>query len=326
MGRTLLLTHADCDGICAGALALSAFPGSRVFFTKPVSLLADLMDNGNDSGHSKPERIVICDIALTKRDALAILDELKNRYDAGSELLYFDHHPLPSGITERNLRFMNALSHAENACTAEQVYRHFKNQLPAEKSWLAVYGAIGDYMDETHFSRQNMLNWDMHMLYFEVSTLVTGIKNDEFGSYGAKRDILRTLAKGKNPSDVPGLVQSAKGAVDREFRLYKFVKKKARAMDKIAYLEGIPAFGFRGPSALFAATVKDRPIGLCIYERAGHADITIRSRDPGLNLGKLAERAAEPISGSGGGLPRAAGARIPKGSLKQFLRKLDSLI
>lgn len=322
--KTLILTHSDCDGMCAGALALSMFPGSRVFFTKPVSFLSDLRYNEN--GHERPERIVICDLALTSRDARTIVDELRKMHDTGIELLYFDHHPLPKGITLKKLSFISALSHAEGACTAEQVYKYFEKQLPPECAWLAIYGAIGDYLDDTHFARQAMLNWDKRTLYFEVSTLVMGIKNDEFGNYGAKRDIVRTLAKGKNPSDVPGLVQAAKQAVDREFKLYEYVKKKAKSIRNIAYLEGIPAFGFRGPSALFAATVRDKPVGLCVYRRKNHIDITIRSRNPRLNLGRLAEQAAHEVDGSGGGLAGAAGARIAKNAFQAFVKKLNSLI
>jgi len=324
--KTLILTHADCDGICAGALALARYPGSRVFFTKPVSLLADLKYNGQQNQEQRFGRIVICDIALTKRDAPAILKELKSRKQKGTELLYFDHHPLPETVNRRQLSFLDVLSRSESACTAEQVYRHFQSELPRECVWLAIYGAIGDYLDNTSFIEQRLLNWDKRTIYFEVSTMVMGIKNDKFGTYDAKRKMAGMLAKGKNPSDIPGLVQAAKEAVNREFRLYKFVKKRAKAMGKVAYLEGIPAFGFRGPSALFAATVRNKPVGLCIYKRQEHLDITIRTRDPNLNLGKLAEQAAEAVGGSGGGLVGAAGARVPKNSLQQFLKKLNNLI
>ena len=60
--KTTILTHADCDGLCAGAIALAKFPDADVFFTKPVSFLYDFRD-------TKAERIVICDIALTKSHA-----------------------------------------------------------------------------------------------------------------------------------------------------------------------------------------------------------------------------------------------------------------
>ena len=39
---SIIFTHGDCDGICAGAVVKSAFPDSAVFFTSPVSLLGEL--------------------------------------------------------------------------------------------------------------------------------------------------------------------------------------------------------------------------------------------------------------------------------------------
>ena len=56
--KTVILTHADCDGICAGAIAKAKFREADVFFTKPVSFFHDLKN-------VNAERIVICDIAMT---------------------------------------------------------------------------------------------------------------------------------------------------------------------------------------------------------------------------------------------------------------------
>ena len=88
MPETTILTHADPDGICAGAVALSAFPGARVFFTKPTSFLSDLL-------HSDSRRVVITDIALTKQDAPRIVKLFGRMKSGGSTVLYFDHHIIP---------------------------------------------------------------------------------------------------------------------------------------------------------------------------------------------------------------------------------------
>ena len=70
MPETTILTHADPDGICAGAIALSRFPGSRVFFTRPTSFDSDLLN-------TESPRVVVTDIALTKQDAPAIAKLLR---------------------------------------------------------------------------------------------------------------------------------------------------------------------------------------------------------------------------------------------------------
>ena len=84
MPRLTILTHADCDGICAGSVALTKHPTAKVFFTKPVSLLNDLESTNADT-------IIITDIALTRRDTHNILREMERK----KEIYYFDHHPLP---------------------------------------------------------------------------------------------------------------------------------------------------------------------------------------------------------------------------------------
>jgi len=315
MLNTTILTHADCDGMCAGAVALARFPNANVFFTKPVSLYHDLLN-------TEAGRIIITDIALTKRDAPRILELFGKK----KEILYFDHHIIPKSIKKQDIvKRIKVFLHEENTSSSEMVYKYYQKDIPRERVWIAIYGAIGDYSDDTEFVRERILNWDRRALFFEVSTIVLGIKNDEFEGYDAKRRIVKTLARGENPSDIPGLVKSAKEAVNREFDLYEIIKKKAKTFGNIAYTKDLPSFGFRGPSALFAATAREKPLGLYAHTREKYIDVTMRSRTK-LKLNELAEDAAEAVSGSGGGHPEAAGAKIPVGSFNTFLKKLDKMI
>lgn len=320
MADITILTHADPDGICAGAIALSRFPGSAVFFTRPTSFYADLL-------HTETQMIVVTDIALTKQDAPRIVNLMEKRKQSGFEIFYFDHHTIPPTVSKASLRdSLNLYVHGRNVSASELIYRHYINEIPSERVWLALYGAIGDYSDDTPFSRKRIKSWDRRALFFEVSTISLGIKNEEFADYDGKRRVVRTLARGGNPSDVPGLVKSAKRAVNREFELYELIKEKAQTHGKIAYTKDIPSFGFRGPSALFAATVRDSKLGLCAHTRERYVDITMRTRDYSLKLNLLAEKAAEKVGGSGGGHSSAAGAKIPKGAFKKFLEELNKQI
>lgn len=313
---TVILTHGDGDGMCAGAIALSRFPDARVFFTKPVSLLKDLRyEAGGD-------RVIICDIALTRRDAGEILKLLGKK----KEVLYFDHHPVPQGVKGKVGNAVNLYVHDLNASASELIYRHYQNDLPKERVWPALYGAIADYSEDTDFVKERMRNWDHRAIYFEVSTLVLGIKADRFSRYDGKRRILKTMASGGNPSDVKGLVDFARLAVRKEFQIYRLVKSNAKRLGSIGYVKDLHLFGFRGPSALFAATVTDSPVGLSIYTRRKYLDITIRKRQGDFPLNLLAEKAAEGVGGSGGGHKEAAGARIPLDSLERFLKIINKVI
>jgi len=316
MPRITILTHADCDGICAGSIALSMYSSARVFFTKPVSLL-------NDLENTTADMIVITDIALNRRDAHNIMREMERK----KSILYFDHHPLPTGVSEAEVRsVVEKYVHKENVSASELIYREYSTEIPKERIWNAIYGAIGDYSDNTPFVKERLHNWDKISLYFEVSALIMGIKTESFGSYDSKRRIVKTMASGDNPTDIMGLVKAASEAVNREFDLYEMIKRMAKKTGKIGYVKQIHGFGFRGSSALFAATVTDAPIGICIDIKNNKIDVTIRTRDYKYKLNKIAEKAAESVNGSGGGLPSAAGARIPKGTLDRFIKKMNSLL
>jgi single-stranded-DNA-specific exonuclease len=316
--KTVILTHADCDGICSASIAKAKFHDAEVFFTKPVSFLSDLEQTNAD-------RIIIADIAITRRDAQKIAELLKIK-SRKTEISYFDHHVIPDVISEGEISSCVEYVHRLNVSASELIYRHYMKDIPRERVWIALYGAIGDYEDDTPFARERIQNWDKRALYFEVSTLILGIKNRQFATYDAKRDIVETMALGKNPSDVPGLVRSAKLAVTREFDLYEYVKEHAEKMGKIGVIMDLPHFGFRGPAALFAATVGNTEIGMIINERGDHIDITARKRNSKIELNKMMEEAADAVGGSGGGHPGAAGARIPRGALDKFMHQVNKYV
>jgi len=314
---TVILAHADCDGMCAAAIAQSRFTDADVFFTKPVSFLVDLKATDAD-------RLIVCDIAITKHDAREILKELEQK-GKRTEIYYFDHHNLPDGIDESEVK-AKVYVHKANVCTSELIYRHFAKDIPKERIWIALYGAIGDYDDNSPFAMEMIADWDKRALYFEVSTLIMGIKHSRFDNYDAKRSIVKTMATGGNPTDIKGLVEAAREEVGREFELYDFIKKNAEKFREIGVISNMPRFVFRGPAALFAATATESPLGICVFDRKRYIDITARKRRQDIKLDKLMEEAAEHVGGSGGGHAEAAGARIPEGTLKEFLSQVSRLL
>jgi single-stranded-DNA-specific exonuclease len=94
-------------------------------------------------------------------------------------------------------------------------------------------------------------------------------------------------------------------------------------MGKVGVIIDLPNFGFRGPAALFAATVTDTDVGMFISERGDHIDVTTRKRNTKVELNRMMEEAADSVGGSGGGHPAAAGARIPRGTLDKFMHHVN---
>jgi RecJ-like exonuclease len=316
--RTIILTHSDSDGICAGAIALSRFRGAEIFFTKPVSFFDDL------NSCSEADRIIITDIAITRKDISALMKLLEEKSRSG-EVLYFDHHPVPAKAKEKLARTLAVYVNGDGSAS-EAVYRHFQNEIPKERIWVAIYGAIGDYEERTEFVESRLRSWDARALYFEASMIVLGIKDREFDDYDSKRSMVQTLSEGRNPSDIPGLMEATRRAVKDEFSLYELVKKNAQKVGDVGFVKELYSFGFRGPSALFAATVTNSRVGVAAFARKNKLDITMRSCDYSLQLSSLAEDAAEAVGGSGGGHPHAAGARIPLEKFDEFIRELNKVL
>ncbi len=315
--KTVVLTHADADGICAGAIALSRFPGAEVFFTKPVSFYDDL--NSCEAG-----RIIITDIAITNRDISQVIKLLEEK-SKGSEVMYFDHHPLPERAREKLAEKLAVYVNGEGSAS-ELIYRHFQKDIPAERMWAAIYGAIGDYEEHTPFVEELLKKWDGRALYFEAAMIFLGIKDREFDDYETKRLIVQTLADGKNPSEITGLVEAARRAVRDEFLLYELVKRSAKKSGYAGFVRDISSFGFRGPSALFSATVTGGRVGVAAFVRRDKLDITLRSPEYSIDLSSLAEKAAEAVGGAGGGHSHAAGARIPLDKFDDFLAEVNKFL
>lgn len=315
--NTVIMTHSDSDGICAGAISRSRFRDAEIFFTKPVSFLDDLNSREAD-------RIVISDIAISRKDMTEVIRLLEEK-SRNCEILYFDHHPIPEKAKEKLERTLAVYVNGEGSAS-EAAYRHFQNDIAKERIWVAIYGAIGDYEEKTPFVEERLKKWDARALYFEASMIFLGIKDREFDDYDSKRKIVETLASGRNPSDIPGLMEAAKRAVKDEFNLYELVKKNAQKAGDVGFVRDLYSFGFRGPSALFSATVTNSRLGVAAYIRKNKLDITLRSADYSLELSALAENAAEAVGGSGGGHSHAAGARIPLERFDDFITEINRIL
>ena len=306
---SIIFTHGDCDGICAGAIAKSAFPDSTVFFTSPVSLLGELNNLARNYDY-----IVICDIAIDEKTVPQLkikLDEL----DAKSKIIYLDHHPLPEQ------KYNKSWFHHDDYSSSEQAYRTFENKLSRDMRRVAIYGAIGDF-SETPLIKKWERDWDTRTLYFYAGTLIQGIAH--LGrNYDHKRRILEALSEDLPPPEITGLLESAVIASRKEEELKEDVKHKVVKLRNLAYVQDIN--GFMSKAAIYAASYGNANVGIsCEYRSHKHVyDISVRRRNGDADLNTILRRVAPEHGGTGGGHSFAAGARIPGKELESFLYDLD---
>lgn len=309
--RTIILTHADSDGLCAGAVALAANPGSPLFFTNAVSVLPDLdQAKGFD-------RVVVCDIAInipTSARLKATVDDLARN----SEVIYIDHHPLPEGFEAK------WLTSDLTSSASEMTYRYFRNDLPADMSRVALYGAIGDYRDNSESIHEMVQDWDKRSLYYQAGTLSQGI---EIGrrDYEFKRWLVTQLSKNVQPSDIDVLAKNAIVASRQENELRKRVARDVVSLRNVSYVMDQNAC--MSKAAIYARVYGHTPVGLSAEYRDHRDAYDFSLRAVGnLNLNLILSTTTARYGGSGGGHPLAAGGRVPASRLKYFLKDLDEAV
>jgi RecJ-like exonuclease len=309
--RAIILTHGDSDGICAGAVALAANPDSPLFFTNAVSILADIdQARGFD-------RVIVCDIAVnipTAPHLKAKLDDIAR----DAEVIYIDHHPLPEGYRAEWL--ISDIS----SSASEMAYRYFKNDLHPDMSRVALYGAIGDYRDNSDSIHEMVQDWDKRSLYYQAGTLSQGI---EIGrrDYEFKRWLAARLAQNVQPSDLDVLAKNAVIASRLENALRKKVATDVVSMRNVSYVLNQNAC--MSKAAIYARVYGHTPVGIS-FEYRDHRDaydFSMRAKGD-LNLNLIVSATTAKYGGSGGGHPLAAGGRVPAKSLKYFLKDFDEAV
>jgi RecJ-like exonuclease len=314
-----LFIHGDSDGVVSGALA-KAYLESRgysveVVFTHPVGLLGDLKGFVGDA-----EGVFIADIALNELHVDEILKFLRNLGESRS-IVYIDHHPLPEGIDiPRNITWIH-----NNCCSASELtFKYFNSLgLDQEYSRVALYGAIGDYLDETPWVKQELSKWDKRAVYLEAGILIQGLEGSR-RDHNFKRKVVEHLSRNLLPSTMNELVEkSLKQSIEDE-KLRLWVKQNVSKHGRIAYVLNPP--GSIGRAANYAKIYGNVLVGIAIEERREGLYVMSLRTDPPIDLNKILRKLSRELGVNGGGHPQAAGARLPKDMFSTFLDKLDKEI
>ncbi len=317
MGRVVCLVHGDGDGVVSGALAYAYYfmRGHEhvVYFTHPAGLAEDLR------AFARPgDTVFIADVALSERD-LGEIEMLFRLYADRGELIYIDHHPEPLGLRPGELQ--GTIIHDTCCSASELVYRYLGGDLGYEYTRVALYGAIGDYLDETPWVRKVIEEWDKRTIYFEAGVLTQGLEGSR-RMHEFKREVVKHLAENRLPSALsPLLVRALIEAVNTE-EMRKWVKKNISTKQHIAYVVNPP--GSLGKAASYARIYGEKPVGLAAaHHHRNVMNMSLRCGRNKIDLNRILREIAPRLGGTGGGHPFAAGARIPVHRFNEFLDMLD---
>jgi RecJ-like exonuclease len=315
MSKSVVLTHGDLDGITSGAIALLVFPGSDFYFTRPSQVHQDLYRVAKD----KPDIVHVSDIAINSKKFSEVLRAL-DRFPESTEIHWTDHHPMTTK-ERRELEKRVDLVHDTGPCAAELVYRKFEGPLPEHALRLALYGAIGDYCDDTPFAQTHFDDVDKRTLYLEAGLLVQALQEIDYRK--ESKDLVHQLAMGIKPSSMDDIVSLALKATRIEHEVFRYVQQNARKLGPVGYVLDMPINGYRGKSAKFSAYVTDSKVGISARSSDEEVDMSIRRRGTKVDLNKTLNTILKDIEGSsGGGHPAAAGASLDRNDFPRFLQLL----
>ncbi|MGB9727133.1 MAG: DHHA1 domain-containing protein [Nitrososphaeria archaeon] len=306
-----IITHGDCDGICAGALVLSIYSDSKVIFSNPVRLYETLKKI------DKNETIIVCDVAVNE----VIFQSVGNFFKDFKSVIYIDHHPLSHEVSS-NLSSNVEVVHMLGASASELAFYRFKESINPDMGRIAVYGSIGDYLDNTMGVQKIIENWDKRTLYFQTGILIQALeaigKND-----GMKLDILNNLSKNILPSEIDSLTQLAVEASRNEERMREYVKRNAVKFGEIGYV--LDPKGPLGKAAIYARAYTGAHVGLAAEIKHGKVEMSLRTPF-NIDLNSILVKVTPKFDGVGGGHAKAAGAEVPYERFQEFLEALSNQI
>lgn len=316
MSKWILLVHGDSDGVCCGALfygyLLSKGIKPLVYFTHPVGLAKDLLEFT-----SSGDNIFIADIALSEIH-LSEINSILEKRARESEVIYIDHHPSPLSFNIHEIPH-TTLIHDTCCSASELTYRYLETMgIDPDYSRVGLYGAIGDYVDETPWVKREIEKWDKRSIYYEAGVLIQSLEGSR-KEYDLKRRIVELLASNRLPSSDPELLLRAFIQSRRDEELRIWVRKNIKVVNEVAYVENPP--GSLGRAANYARVYSGKSIGIAYEKRDNELVISLRS-SRGIDLNKILRKISRELKCSGGGHPQAAGARV---SIDKFRELLDLL-
>ncbi len=319
MTKSVVLSHGDLDGITSGAIALLVFPSSDFYFTRPSQVHQDMYRVAKD----KPDVVLVSDIAINSRKFDELIRAL-DRFPSSTKIHWIDHHPMTTKH-HRDLEKLVDLFHETGPSAAELVYRKFAESLPEHALRLALYGAIGDYCDDTPFAKTHFDDVDKRTLYLEAGILVQALQEIDYRR--ESKDLVHQLVMGIKPSSMNDIVSLALKATRIEHEVFRYVQQNARKLGQVGYILDMPINGYRGKSAKFSAYVTNSRVGISARSSDEEVDMSLRRRRTKLDLNKTLNIILKDLDGSsGGGHPAAAGASLDRNDFPKFLQSLAEYV
>ena len=205
--KTLCISHMeDADGISSAALIKQAFGGETILVDYPgmIDALETLRTD------EKLKTLFICDLGLNKQNSGNFVDLLTELRKKHVSITYVDHHHVEPKIIAQLKKIKVKLIHDTSECTSVLVYDSFKKKLPDHSVFIAVCGAITDYMENRPIASKLLQIYDRQFALINATVLTYNIVGHQ-----RKQDIdylyylVDELSESKFPHDIPNTYEFA---------------------------------------------------------------------------------------------------------------------
>ena len=320
--KTLCVSHMeDADGISSAALIKQAFGGETILVDYPgmIDALETLRTD------EKLKTLFICDLGLNKQNSGNFVDLLTELRKKHVSITYVDHHHVEPKIIAQLKKIKVKLIHDTSECTSVLVYDSFKKKLPDHSVFIAVCGAITDYMEDRPIASKLLQIYDRQFALISATVLTYNIVGHQ-----RKQDIdylyylVDELSESKFPHDIPNTYEFAQIQVGKLAEIISKVKASMKISKNLGHMEVLDS-GASG-AANFVLGFSGKDVAITYKERVdkGIYAVSVRgSPSCKTHLGKLVSSISGKLGGSGGGHDKACGAVIPKGKIKKFVQEMN---
>lgn len=304
----------DVDGLSSAALVLAARGGSfRVTDYDELFDELDAIPAGTDS-------LVMCDLGTdtAKFDRFSSkLTELSRKMS----VTYIDHHFLSPELQARLRALPITFVHDPSECASMLTYLTLRPSLPESASYLALFGAVTDYMDSSPHATKVMERFDRQYVLLQSTLLSYAIANNA-GEYSYLDLLVRELASMKRPSAIENVPTLALRQAEVMAELETVVGQKGVKLGRLAYME--TAESSTGNVAKLLLGAFDVVVGVSFKKKDGdRAEMSLRgTSECRVHLGQTISEIASRHAGNGGGHQKAAGCSVPVTEVTPLLNEL----
>ena len=137
--------------------------------------------------------------------------------------------------------------------------------------------------------------------------------------------MVEELSESKYPHEIPNSFEFAQLQVEKLASIISKVKENMKLKKNLGYME-ITDSGASG-AVNFVLGLSGKDVGVAYKERVDYGvyAVSVRgSKQCKIHLGKLINKIANDVGGSGGGHDKACGASVPKDKITKFINAINA--